>query len=444
MSAVAFRRRPGERPSSLASVLTQTAGADLWRFLPVLAAGVASVLLHPQLPAAVQPWLGAVTCLVGAATVWRRRPALALPGPVVASSPAPAVEPAVADGSEAPGRRDFAAPVLPATQAPPVALDRVLDDLWSHSVYTDILCKQMDGVTDVGEKAAARLMTGLTAVDDQITSLMRFIEQSGSNERVTGIVREIEAQIETSRRMLDEFVAQQRLEAKASGIQRGKIVAETRQTIGALAGITEIARQTSMLSINVSIEAARVGEHGRGFMVIGQEIRKLAAEVHQLSQQINASVEALTTTVTDGLEQHKQARERLEQESMTSIVSALDSLTENVTTLLAHQRDVLGKVEQGNVSIAEPIMEMMASMQFQDINRQQIEQLVFMAQTVEEHLSLTRSQLESQLAIEDETPLSEKLDALFDSYVMDSQRQGHLSASGHDNSASPVMNIQLF
>lgn len=112
--------------------------------------------------------------------------------------------------------------------------------------------------------------------------------------------------------------ARHTIESLAGEVDRASIVirelADNSEKINTITGvINAIAEQTNLLALNAAIEAARAGEQGRGFAVVADEVRTLAARTQQATGEIRTMIEHLRGGVSQAVAAMDSSRERTVQ-----------------------------------------------------------------------------------------------------------------------------------
>ena len=182
-------------------------------------------------------------------------------------------------------------------------------------------------VQDVATQGT-QLQNVLSSSIEQAKQTKENIDKTGhalkaANEQIVSLANEIEERSQDELELSEKLVS---------------LSAETSAVKGVLDVISDIADQTNLLALNAAIEAARAGEHGRGFAVVADEVRKLAERTQKSLGEINTTISLITQSVNDV------------SEHMSTNAKAIEALSQNATEV---ENEINVSVQAIEESIAE-------------------------------------------------------------------------------------------
>lgn len=217
-------------------------------------------------------------------------------------------------------------------------------------------------MNDVMRNISASSQTVTSSAGDLANAAQQLAEGSGTQaaavEELVATATSVAEQVEESKKdalqsaeetqkvtaMMEQ--SQDKMQEMMKAVQ--KIHETSKQVVGIIATIEEIADQTNLLSLNASIEAARVGEAGKGFAVVADEIGKLAQES---SKAANMTRELIGVSMEE-INKGNQIADHV-MDSLKTAVEAVDNVNGMIQKTAGNAADQAQSMEQIRVGIEE-------------------------------------------------------------------------------------------
>jgi methyl-accepting chemotaxis protein len=254
------------------------------------------------------------------------------------------------------------------------AMASSLGDLQRTSAHTSEILMRHASETDQTVTAITQMSSTAESVAQNAAETAAFTQRANEHaDRSRVVVGEASSSVVA---LIDEVAsATRKVESMQQDAQR---ITEILGVIGAIAG------QTNLLALNAAIEAARAGEQGRGFAVVADEVRALAARTQASTSEINEMLTRLTQGVSSSVSAMENTQASCQSaadatsrvnsglDEMAGSVSQINSLSTQIATAAEQQSAVTEEINRSMVQIRHMVEELVESGLASEANTRQL------------------------------------------------------------------------
>lgn len=227
----------------------------------------------------------------------------------------------------------------------------------------DAACKAAAQIAEIAEGISEQSDSAAAADGTAVEMAQRTSAVADSANAIAMVTEQTVASVQSGRDAIHRVVQSMGTISGSTATVKASIreLSQSSEEIGRIVElISGIAEQTNLLALNAAIEAARAGEAGRGFAVVAEEVRKLAEESGNSTQQIADLVAKIQSNMHGAVTASEESADSVER-SMSSVREAdaiFESIKITIDALAGGIRDVsqsIQSVSEGNNSMQQAV-----------------------------------------------------------------------------------------
>lgn len=254
------------------------------------------------------------------------------------------------------------------------------------SATAEILAATTQQASGASEQSAAISQTTTTVEEVKASAeqaAMRAQDVATASQRTVEVARSGQGSVQAT------IESMAMIKERVEGISENLLaLSDQTQQIGEIIStVNEIASQSNMLALNASVEAARAGEHGKGFAVVATEVRSLAEQSRQATEQIKAILSEIqkatnsTVMATEegvkgvdrGVQLSTQSRESIEQ--LAAVINESAQVAAQVVASGQQQQTGIDQISLAMQNINQVTMQSLASTRQTEKSAQSLNEL---------------------------------------------------------------------
>jgi methyl-accepting chemotaxis protein len=211
-----------------------------------------------------------------------------------------------------------------------VTVASVVRSVSASSTELEAAAEALGATAGTTRDLTGRVLAASTEASTNVQSV------SAATEQLVGSIDEISRQVEESTRISRDAVMQaEKTDGRIADLMRaaGRIGDVVKL-------ITAIAEQTNLLALNATIEAARAGESGRGFAIVAQEVKALAAQTSKATDEIGVQIAGVQAATRDSVTSIKEI-----SGTIARISEIAAAITSAINVQATTTREIAGNLE---------------------------------------------------------------------------------------------------